>query len=276
MILDERRKILNTFAIGMADVQLAYNALASEVIVIFNELSIDHYQDSLIAEAGRFKKLAIFRKAKDMNYVPENEMDVELVEEGDNLPYEVLLTQTGLPRMPRKDDMVLADGMLYSVHHVKPMNRDYKRLLQLIVYPERTTFIDTLHIYKSTVLNPQTLLPICDLNAYLSEAPQEDNTQQAVGLDAVLNAVQGANNSDNDDMAESLNSGVLSGEINNNNTLYEKEVVIDFVWGGKPEFVSLDKTATWQPFKSRIKMSINDVHPVIYIKGGMEVIQVII
>ena len=262
MILDERRKIVNRFAVGMADIQLAFNALASEVIVIFNELSVDHYQDSLIAEVERFKKLAIFRKAKDMNYVPEGE-DIELVEEGDNLPFEVLLTETGLPRVPRKDDMVLVDGVLYSVHHVKPMNRDYKGLLQLIVYTERTTFIDTLHIYKATLLNPKDLLPISDVNAFLSEVKEtEEQNAQLISL----GATNDSNENEEEQVVEEPQQIVPQA----------KEVVIDFVWGGKPEFISLDKTESWIPFKSRIKTTISEEHPILYVKGGMEVIQVIV
>ena len=260
MILDERRKIVNRLAVGMADIQLAYNALASEVIIIFNELSVDHYQDSLIAEVERFKKLAIFRKVKDMNYVPEGE-DIELVEEGDNLPFEVLLTETGLPRMPRKDDMVLADGVLYSVHHVKPMNRDYKGLLQLIVYTERTTFIDTLHIYKATLLNPKDLLPISDVKVFLSEVEEtEEQNAQPISLGAT-------NDSNEEEQVVEEPQQIVP---------QAKEVIIDFVWGGKPEFISLDKTQTWIPFKSRIKTTISEEHPILYVKGGMEVIQVIV
>ena len=272
MILDERRKIVNRLAVGMADIQLAYNALASEVIIIFNELSVDHYQDSLIAEVERFKKLAIFRKAKDMNYVPEGE-DIELVEEGDNLPFEVLLTETGLPRMPRKDDMVLADGVLYSVHHVKPMNRDYKGLLQLIVYTERTTFIDTLHIYKATLLNPKDLLPISDVKAFLSEVEEtEEQNAQPISL----GATNDSNEEENNDIENSENEEEQVVEEPQQIVPQAKEVIIDFVWGGKPEFISLDKTQTWIPFKSRIKTTISEEHPILYVKGGMEVIQVIV
>ena len=288
MMLDERRRILNTFTIGMADIQLAHNALASEVIVIFNELSIDHYQDSRIAEVDRFKKLAIFRKAKDMNFVPQDEFEDDLVEEGDNLPYEVLMTQTFLPRLPRKDDMVLSDGMLYSVHHVKPMNRDYKGLLQLVVYPERTTFIDTLHIYKAIPLNPKNLLPICDLKAYLEEPDEEEEIIEepvGIGLGATLGASSDSQENEMDGEGEIVEDEPV-GEPNEGEEPEPepgpeprtKDIIVDFVWGGKPEFISLDKTKHWFPFKGRIRMSVEvtELHPIIYVKGGMEVIQVIL
>lgn len=307
MILDDRRKLVNRFMVGMADIQLAYNALASEVIVIYNELSIDHYQDSRIAEVERCKKLAIFRKSEDMNYIPQDDFNTdELVEDSDsNIPYEVLLTETGLPRMPRKDDMVLIDGVLYSVHHVKPINRDYRGLWQLIVYPERTTFIDTLHIYKITLLSTKDLKPISDLVEYLNEVDEEpvsEPTGLGMGLGMSLGAVFSATEGDVEPLDEPYEPSDDIGEENvqptEDNASEEpvidsepiepepvepepvpvptKEVVVDFVWGGKPEFISLDKTESWIPFKSRIKMelSADNLHPIIYIKGNLEVIQV--
>lgn len=245
MEYDERNRNLSNVAVGMADIQLAHNPIASEVIIIFNELSVDHYQDSRIAEVGRFKKLAVFRKTENMEFVPDSDRG-ELQIDDDSVPYEVLLTCTGLPRMPRRDDMVLSGGELYSVHHVKPMNRNINGLWQLIVYPERTTFIDTLHIYKSTLLNPKDLMPIEDIDAFMHE-----------DVEPVEPIEEG----------EDVKPQPIT-----------KEVVVDFVWGGKPEFISYDKTETWLPFRSRIKVTLSevDMHPVLYIKGGMEVIQVII
>lgn len=277
MILDERRKTVNRFMVGMADIQLAHNALASEIILIYNELSVDHYQDSLIAEVERCKKLAIFRKKDDMNFVPQEDFNYkeELVEDTDNIPYEVLLTATGLPRMPRKDDMVLNDGVLYSVHHVKPINRDYKGLWQLIVYPERTTFIDTLHIYKALLLNPKNLFPINDIMEYLNE--EEEVIEQPIGLGMGLGATLGSTDGSVTPIDEP-SDGEPADEPSDepSEEVKTKEVIVDFVWGGKPEFLSLDKTKTWIPFESRIKieMSTNNIHPILYVKGGMEVIQV--
>ncbi len=161
MIYDERHRNLSNVAVGMADIQLAHNPLASEVIVIFNDLSVDHYQDSRIAEEGRVKKLAVFRKTENMEFVPDSDGG-ELQIDDDSVPYEVLLTRTGLPRIPRRDDMVLCDGELYSVHHVKPMNRNIDGLWQLIVYPERTEFVDPLQIHRYAFLDGATLQPIAD------------------------------------------------------------------------------------------------------------------
>jgi hypothetical protein len=161
-------------AVGMADIQLSHNALASEVIIIFNDLSVDHYQDSRIAEIDRIKKLAVFRKVEDLEFVPDDENETLLDDKEAAIPYEVLTTMTWLPRIPRRDDMLLHEGNLYTIHHVKPMNRDIDGLIQLVVYPERTTFIDTLHVYKLIYLDGDTLRPIRNLKEYLEIIPEKD------------------------------------------------------------------------------------------------------
>ena len=215
MIYDERHRNLSNVAVGMADIQLAHNPLASEVIVIFNDLSMDHYQDSRIAEEGRVKKLAVFRKVDNMEFVPDSdEGDMQI--DDDSVPYEVLLTRTGLPRMPRRDDMLLNEGDLYTIHHVKPMNRDIEGLWQLIVYPERTEFVDPLQIHRYAFLDGATLQPIAD------------SMSNHVG----------------------------------------EEVVLDMVYGGKPELLSWD-AKHWFPFKSRIRF-VYDGQKIIHVKGGVE------
>lgn len=187
---DYRRDILSNMAVGMADIQLSHNALASEVIVIYNDISVDHYQDSRIAEVDRVKKLAVFRKSQDMTFVPDD--SEELLEDSEkSIPYQVLTTITGLPRLPRRDDMLLNEGVLYTVHHVKPMNRDVDGLIELIVYPERTTFIDPLNIYKLTLLDGDTLQPIKNLTEY--EGTDEESEEPVVMKDIVLDIVWGGN-----------------------------------------------------------------------------------
>lgn len=180
MIYDERHRALENMAVGMADIQLAHNPVASETIVIFNDLSVDHYQDSRIAEICRVKKLAVFNKVDDMNYVPDSDMG-ELQFDNDSIPFRVLMTITGLPRLPRRDDMLLNEGDLYTIHHVKPMNRDINGLLELIVYPERTTFVDPLHIHKHTFLDGVSLQPI------------NDDLGSHIGEEVVLDMVYGGN-----------------------------------------------------------------------------------
>ena len=222
---DYRRDILSNMAVGMADIQLSHNALASEVIIIFNDLSVDHYQDSRIAEIDRIKKLAIFRKVEDLEFVPDDDHGTLLDDKESAIPYEVLTTMSWLPRLPRRDDMLLHEGFLYTIHHVKPMNRDIDGLIQLIVYPERTTFIDPLNIYKLIFLDGDTLRPIRNMKEYERIVPQKD-------------------------------------------------IVLDIVWGGNPTEYSFDGE-NWLPFQSRIRFNLSerDCHRVLYLKGGMEIVQ---
>lgn len=250
---DYRRTVLSSMAVGMADIQLSHNALATEVIVIFNDLSVDHYQDSRIAEIDRIKKLAVFRKSKDLTFVPDD--SEELLDDQDSaIPYEVLTTVTGLPRLPRRDDMLLNDGNLYTVHHVKPMNRDIDGLIQLIVYPERTTFVDPLNIYRLTLLDADTLLPIPDLAAY----EHGDVEPEPIVPD------EPTDDEDGDEPTPEP-------------PIVYKDIVLDIVWGGNPTEYSFDNE-TWLPFQSRIRFNLSEKesHRVLYIKGGMEIISQIV
>lgn len=257
---DYRRTMLSKMAVGMADIQLSHNALATEVILIYNDLSVDHYQDSRIAEIDRIKKLAVFRKSEELTFVPDD--SVELLDDKESeIPYEVLTTVTGLPRMPRRDDMLLNDGNLYTVHHVKPMNRDIDGLIQLIVYPERTTFIDPLNIYKLTFLDGDTLLPIPDMYRYEHGDEPDEPTP--------VEPIEPKDGEDGDVEPEP--------EPTPEPPVVMKDVVLDIVWGGNPTEYSFDNE-TWLPFQSRIRFNLSEkkAHRVLYVKGGMEIISQVV
>lgn len=260
---DYRRRILSRMAVGMADIQLSHNALASEVIIIFNDLSVDHYQDSRIAEIDRIKKLAIFRKSEELTFVPDD--SEELLDDKESaIPYEVLTTNTGLPRLPRRDDMLLNEGNLYTIHHVKPMNRDIDGLIQLIVYPERTTFIDPLNIYKLTLLDGDTLLPIPDLAEY-ERGDEPEPTPEPDEPDG------------GDVEPEPQPEPTPEPEPEPTPPVVYKDIVLDIVWGGNPTEYSFDNE-TWKPFQSRIRFNLSEkeAHRVLYIRGGMEIISQVV
>lgn len=263
---DYRRDILSNMAVGMADIQLSHNALATEVIIIYNDISVDHYQDSRIAEIDRIKKLAIFRKSQDMTFVPDE--SEELLEDSEkSIPYKVLTTVTRLPRLPRRDDMLLSEGVLYTVHHVKPMNRDIDGLIQLIVYPERTTFIDPLNIYKLTLLDADTLRPIENLTEYeqVNNNSEEEVTESEVGDES------------NDEPSEEPSGEPEPEPQPEPEPVVMKDIVLDIVWGGNPTEYSFDNQE-WFPFQSRIRFNLmeKESHRVLYIKGGMEIISQIV
>lgn len=136
---------LNLFAAGMADIQMDRNPLAQEVILVFNEVSRDQYQDSIVIEECRVKKQAMVKKNVDMEYVQQE--GVVLLEEYDSLPWVVSLTITGLPRNPRLDDSILIGGILYTVSSVKPSNRSVDSILLISIYPDRSN-IEQLQLFS--------------------------------------------------------------------------------------------------------------------------------
>lgn len=140
---------LNMFAAGMADLQMSRNPLAQEVILIFNESGRDHYQDAILTETARVKKLALVKKDADMNYVQQ--IGDLLLEDVDAIPWVVSVTITNLPRTPRLDDQILIDGLRYTISLVKPANRSVDSILLLSVYPDRTDE-EELNIFSITAL----------------------------------------------------------------------------------------------------------------------------
>ncbi len=143
--MDERIAHLNKFAAGIADLNIAHNPCHSEIAVVFNDVVLDQYQDSVVKETQRVNKLAVVSKNPDMSYVQE--LGDVLLEDTDQLPWLISLTITGLPRIPRFNDCVIIDGVKYTISKVKPMNRNLQSLLILMVYPERTNYHDALAIY---------------------------------------------------------------------------------------------------------------------------------
>lgn len=141
---------MNRFASGMAEIVLTRTMLSREVILVYNVVTRDHYQDPVTVEEGRYKKLAMIKKTMDMQYVQEL-LGPEFLEDSlDQIPWLVNLTYEFLPRIPRMDDQILIEGILYSISAVKPMNRDLESLITLFIYPERKSQIDKLAIYTPT------------------------------------------------------------------------------------------------------------------------------
>ena len=143
------KEALNYFASSMVDLQLDRNPLAQEVIVIFNSVTRDHYQDSVVVEECRIKKMAIVKKDPDMSYVQQ--LGDILLEDDEHVPWIVSLTTTGLLRIPKQDDQILIDGTRYYVSYVKPANRSVDSIINLSIYPDRYDE-DKLQVYSLSVL----------------------------------------------------------------------------------------------------------------------------
>lgn len=145
------KEALNYFASSMVDLQLDRNPLSQEVILIFNKVQRDHYQDSIVTEEGRVKKRAIVKKDLDMSYVQQLG-DVLLEDDDDHIPWIVSMSMTNLIRIPRTDDQILIDGVRYYVSYVKPVNRSIDSIVNISIYPDRNDE-DKLAIYSLQKLN---------------------------------------------------------------------------------------------------------------------------
>ncbi len=91
---------MTNYAARMADISLSRHPLCRDLIFIFNAVETDIYKDTNTIEEARIFKQAIVRKNPDMMYVQEVYSDL-LMEDSDKLPWLVLVTMTGLARIPR-------------------------------------------------------------------------------------------------------------------------------------------------------------------------------
>lgn len=147
---------LDRYAAGMAEIQLNHNPLSQEIEVIFNDVVRDHYQDAHVVSDTRVKKQAVVKKNVDMNYVQELGGDL-LLEDIDSLPWVVSLTILDLPRIPKMDDSILIDGIIYTISMVKPSNRNLQSILNLFVYPERVHQHESLEVVSVKLVRTNVL-----------------------------------------------------------------------------------------------------------------------
>lgn len=147
--MELRVNAISNFTRRMADIRIAHHPLRTKVDLIFNYVKRDVYQDSSLEEEARVEKLCILRKNPDLLYVQDLFMD-ELVEDTDQLPWTMLITTTGLPRLPKNDDQIVLRELvnyevkvnLYTISAVKPINRNRPVVLECLIYPERTPSYD--------------------------------------------------------------------------------------------------------------------------------------
>lgn len=137
MAMDRRNNILDVYAAGMADIWLSRNQTASDVVIIYNKIIRDQYQDAIHKEVARVKKKAIVKKDPSMNYVQELLGEVLLEDNLNQIPWIVSVTMTGLPRAPRMDDQIIIDDIKYTISMVLPKNRFLRSMLSMFIYPER-------------------------------------------------------------------------------------------------------------------------------------------
>lgn len=155
---DARVQHISRFSQGLADLKLSRHPLAQDIMFIENETSFDHYRDATKIESARIKKKAVFRKKPDLYYVQEQFEDYE--GEGDVLPWMIIITATGLSRIPRHQDAVITEGKLYTLSRVKPVNQARPVIFECLVYPERSQ-IDPFGLYSVSIHNNfQRVIPV--------------------------------------------------------------------------------------------------------------------
>lgn len=147
--MNARTNYLNMFTQGMADIKISRHPLRKEIFLLSNDREYDMYQDTTTTNTGRIKKMAIVQLNKDMSYVQEMFDDL-LDDASDKLPYNVILTMTGLSRVVTQKDNMIIDGTKYAVAKVKPINRNLSSVIECTVYPERTDFEDPFTIISIT------------------------------------------------------------------------------------------------------------------------------
>ena len=83
-----------------------------------------------------------------MEYVQDLFNGELLIDNDDQIPWLVVMTKTGLPRLLNQDDQIVIDGNKYTISVVRPTNRNSDSVFDCIIYPERTDPEDLLAIYN--------------------------------------------------------------------------------------------------------------------------------
>lgn len=147
---------LNNYATKMAEINLGRNPTSVEAILVTCGQERDHYQDTVTTQGYRVKKRIVVKKNPTMHYVQFEQTDL-LLEDTKDLPWVVSMTILDVQRMegdelvdsiPRADDRILIDGILYSISAVEPANRYLDGLVNCTIYPERSYQDDPLELYR--------------------------------------------------------------------------------------------------------------------------------
>lgn len=131
---------------AMADIKISHHLLKSEAIIVLNDKEYNIYGDAETDESTRVKKEIILRKNVDLAYIET--MDDVLLDDGEQLPWVVVLTHSGLPRTLHAEDFIIIEGVQYTISRVKPSNRFRDSIYNCLIYPERASEEDILRIYS--------------------------------------------------------------------------------------------------------------------------------
>lgn len=140
--MDTRMDSITRFMTGMTDIKVHRHPLKSLVILTFCDVKRDIYGDSFseVSVEGSYQKEIILQKNPNLDYI--NSTIGELLDDGDQLPWIMILTLTGLPRTLRHGDFMTVDGKAYKVSGVQPCNRENPNIIQAYCHPSRDFELD--------------------------------------------------------------------------------------------------------------------------------------
>lgn len=148
---DSRVKQISNFTSGLVDIQIARHPLRSQVVIIFNETVYDIYKDATTEEVSRVNKYAIVERDKDRFYIQDWLGEEFLDDDLDKVPWLLTFTTTSLVRIPKHDDVIVIEGVKFTVARVKPINSRIKSVITVLVYPERTDSGNELIVHSVNV-----------------------------------------------------------------------------------------------------------------------------
>lgn len=136
--MDERLEKINNFHTRMTEYKILRHPLKTNIEVTLCEVTKDIYGDSTSVPEQKVNKVCVIQKTMDMDYL--NTALGILMEENEKLPWLVYLTLIGLPRTLMHGDYITADGEVYKVSAVRPVNRQNPNVIRLLIHPERDDF----------------------------------------------------------------------------------------------------------------------------------------
>lgn len=223
-MVDLRVKQISNFTSSIVDLQISRHPLRSRVVVVFNTTNYDIYKDATNVESSRVNKWAIVEKEKDLHYIQQLLDDDFLIDDDAQLPWMITMTLSGLPRLPKQDDVIIIDGLKFTVARVMPIHKRIKSVLTAFVYPER-----------SEVVDPSKLVSV----KLFKDGDSITSYKDYIG----------------------------------------EELVLEIIYGGTPEWVSLDGI-NWEPFETRIVFTPEeeDENIILYVKESIssEVLSVVL
>lgn len=120
---------------GMTEIKIHRHPLKSVVLICLCKVTRDHYGDTSSVVEQTVTKEVILQKNPDLMYI--NATIGELLDDGDELPWIMILTLKDLPRTLRLGDYVRLDDLIYKVSGVRPVNRENPNVIQCFLHPKR-------------------------------------------------------------------------------------------------------------------------------------------